>query len=86
LLRLDILEEIKRAHRGCPLEKLDYYRTRELIVTEYVDESYTPVDHHIKNLVVSEGDLKTLLDEQRKVQDPENELYQSWFKEETRQA
>lgn len=109
LLRQDILEEIKRANRGCPPEKLgyyinanfprdfthaalliaeclaDYYRTGDLIVTEYVGESYTPVDHHIKNFVVSEGDLKTLPDELRKVQDPEHELYQSWFKEETRQ-
>lgn len=110
LLRQDILEEIKRANRGCSPEKLDYYinanfprdftyaalliaecladyyRTGELIVTEYVGEGYTPVDHHIKNFVVSEDDLKTLLDELRKVQDPEHELYQSWFKEETRQA
>ena len=110
LLRQDILEEIKRANRGCPPEKLDYYinanfprdfthaalliaecladyyRTGDLIVTEYVGESYTPVEHHIKNFVVSEGDLKTLLDELRKFQDPEHELYQSWLKEETRQA
>ena len=110
LPRQDILEEIKRANRSCPPEKLDYYinanfprdfthaallitecladdyRTGELIVTEYVGKSYTPVDQHIKNSVVSEGDLKTLLDELRKFQDPEHELYQSWLKEETRQA
>ena len=31
----------------------DYYRTGELIVTEYVGENYDPVDHHIKEFVVT---------------------------------
>ena len=110
LLRQDILEEIKRANRGCPPEKLDYYinanfprdfthaalliaecladyyRTGELTVTEYVGKNCDPVDHHIKEVTVTKDDLRLLLGELRKVQDPKHEMYQSWFKEETRQA
>ena len=63
----------------------DYYRTGELIVTEYVGEKYDPVDHHIREFVVTPDDLKVLLDELESVQNPEHELYQSWFGEDTRQ-
>jgi len=63
----------------------DYYRTGELIVTEYVGEKYDPVDHHIRAFVVTPADLKVLLDELESVQNPEHELYQSWFGEDTRQ-
>ena len=59
----------------------DYYRTGELIVTEYVGENYDPVDHHIKEITVTNAELKILLDELRKVQDPEHEVYQSWFED-----
>ena len=59
----------------------DYYRTGELIVTEYVGENYDPVDHHIKGVTVTNAELKILLDELRKVQDPEHEIYQSWFED-----
>ena len=59
----------------------DYYRTGELIVTEYVGENYDPVDHHIKEITVTDAELKILLDELRKVQDPEHEVYQSWFED-----
>ncbi len=110
LLRQDILEEIKRANRGCPPEKLgyyinanfprdfahaalliaeclaDYYRTGELTVTEYIGKNCDPVDHHIKEVTVTKDDLQLLLGELRKAQDPKHEIYQSWFKEETRQA
>ena len=110
LLRQDILEEIKRANRGCPPEKLDYYinanfprdfthaalliaecladyyRTGELTVTEYIGKNCDPVDHHIKEVTVTKDDLQLLLGELRKAQDPKHEMYQSWFKEETRQA
>lgn len=101
----DIMEEIRRANRGCSAEDLvfyfginfpqnfthgalliaeclaDYYRTGELIVTEYVGENYNPVDHHIKEFVVTPADLKILLGELQGVQSPEHELYQSWFED-----
>ena len=63
----------------------DYYRTGELTVTEYVGKKYNPVDHHIKEFVVTPADLKILLDELQNVQNPEHELYESWIKKETRQ-
>lgn len=58
----------------------DYYRTGELTVTEYVGENCTPVDHHIREFVVTKDDLALLLDELRKMQDPGHELYQSWIR------
>ena len=63
----------------------DYYRTGELIVTEYVGKNYDPVDHHIKEFVVTPADLKILLDELQSVQDPEHWLYQSWFEDRDRE-
>ena len=63
----------------------DYYRTGELTVTEYIGKSKDPVDHHIKEFVVTPADLKILLDELLSVQKPEHEFYQGWFEEETRQ-
>lgn len=109
VITADIMEEIRKANRGCSAEKLvfyfgenfpqnfthgalliaecldDYYRTGELIVTEYVGKNYDPVDHHIKEFVVTPANLKILLDELQSVQNPEHELYQSWFEDETRQ-
>ena len=61
----------------------DYYRTGELIVTEYVGKNYDPVDHHIKEFIVTPADLKILLDELQSVQDPEHELYQCWIGDDT---
>jgi len=105
----DIMEEIRRANRGCSAEDLvfyfginfpqnfthgalliaeclaDYYRTGELTVTEYVGEKYDPVDHHIKEFVVTPADLKILLDELQSVQNPKHELYQSWFEDSDRE-
>ena len=63
----------------------DYYRTGELIVTEYVGKNCDPVDHHIKEFVVTTADLKILLDELQSVQNPEHELYQCWIGDDTRQ-
>lgn len=63
----------------------DYYRTGELIVTEYVGKNCDPVDHHIKEFVVTPADLKILLDELQSVQNPEHELYQCWIDDDTRQ-
>ena len=63
----------------------DYYRTGELTVTEYVGERCDLVDHHIKEVVVTPADLKILLDELLSVQNPEHELYQSWFEDSVRE-
>ena len=52
----------------------DYYRTGELVVYDYVGENYDPVEHHIKDFVVTEADLKLLLDELQSVQNPEHWL------------
>ena len=108
VIKADIMEEIRRANRGCSAEDLvfyfsenfprnftqgalliaeclaDYYRTGDLVVYEYVGENYDPVEHHIKDFVVTETDLKLLLDELQSVQDLEHWLYQSWFEDETR--
>lgn len=63
----------------------DYYRTGELTVTEYVGETYDPVDHHIKEVVVTPADLNILLDELQSVQNPEHGIYQCWIGDDTRQ-
>ena len=62
----------------------DYYRTGELVVYDYVGENYDPVEHCIKEFVVTEADLQLLLEELQTVQDPEHWLYQSWIRNETR--
>lgn len=59
----------------------DYYRTGELIVTEYAGEKHEPVDRSIKEFIVTPADLKILLDELQSVQEPEHEIYQSWLTE-----
>lgn len=61
------------------------YRTGKLIVYEYTHESCEPVEHRIKLFVVTQADLKLLLDELQSVQNPEHWLYQSWFRDETRE-
>ena len=109
VIKADIMEEIRRANRGCSAEDLvfyfsenfprnftqgalliaeclaDYYRTGDLVVYEYVGKNYDPVEHHIKDFVVTEADLKLLLDELQSVQNPEHWLYRSWFRDETRE-
>ena len=55
----------------------DYYHTGELAVTECLGGNYNPSDHHIIEFVVTEADLGFLLDELRKVQSLEHEMYQS---------
>lgn len=63
----------------------EYYRTGELVVTEYVGKNYDPVEHHIKEVVVTPSDLKILLDELQGVQGPEHEIYQGWFEDSDRE-
>ena len=62
----------------------DYYRTGELVVYDYVGENYDPVEHRIKEFVVTKAELQLLLEELQSVQNPEHWLYQSWLREETR--
>ena len=108
LIKAVIIEEIRRANRGCSATDFvsyfsdsflrnftqgalliaeclaDYYRTGELVVYEYVGKNYDPVEHRIKEFVVTQADLILLLDELQSVQNPEHWLYRSWFREETR--
>ena len=60
----------------------DYYRTGKLIVYEYIRKSCEPVERRIRLFVVTEADLKLLLDELQIVQNPEHWLYRLWFREE----
>ena len=62
----------------------DYYRTGELVVYDYVGENYDPVEHRIREFVVTKADLQLLLEELQSIQNSEHWLYQSWFREETR--
>ena len=108
VIKADVIEEIRRANRGCSASDMvfyfsenfprnfaqgalliaerlaDYYRTGELVVDDYVGENCDPVEHHIKEFVVTEDDLQLLLEELRSVQDPEHEVYQSWIDDTTR--
>ena len=62
----------------------DYYRTGELVVYDYVGENYDPVEHRIREFVVTKAELQLLLEELQSVQSPEHWLYQSWLREKTR--
>ena len=62
----------------------DYYRAGELIIYDYVGESYDQVEHRIKEFVVTEFDLQLLLRELQSVQNPEHWLYQCWRDDVTR--
>lgn len=63
----------------------DYYQTGERIVYDYVGENDDPVEHRIKNFIVTSDDLKSLLEVLQKVQSPEHWLYQLWAGEKIRQ-
>ena len=63
----------------------DYYQTGELVVCDFVGENYDPVEHHIKDFIVTSDDLKSLLEVLEKVQSPEHWLYQAWAGETIRQ-
>lgn len=109
IITADIMEQIRKANRGCSAESLvyyfgisfpqsfthgalliaeclaDYYRTGELIITDYDGETQDMVDHHIKAVIVTKSELKILFDELRKVQDPDHEIYQSWHEDNDRE-
>ena len=59
----------------------DYYQTGELVVYDYVGENYDPIEHHIKNFIVTGNDLPPLLAELESVQSPEHWKYQEWASE-----
>ena len=62
----------------------DYYRTGALAITEYTGGSDS-VDYYIKEFVVTQADLKILLEELESVQDPEHEKYQAWMEDSSRE-
>ena len=59
----------------------DYYQTGELVVYDHVGENYDPIEHHIKNFIVTGNDLPPLLAELESVQSPEHWKYQEWASE-----
>lgn len=63
----------------------EFYHTGSLTVTEYVGANYDPVAHHIKAVTVTNAELKILLGELRKVQNPEHEIYRSWIADSDRE-
>lgn len=60
----------------------DYYQTGELVVYDYIDENYDPVEYHIKNFIVTKADLQPLLAELENVQTTDHWKYQGWASEE----
>lgn len=62
----------------------DFYRTGELVVTDYIGENCDPVDRHIKEIIVTPADLNILLGELQSVQNPEHWKYQSWIRDSDR--
>lgn len=64
----------------------EYYHTGDLIVYEYMEETCQLQERHVKQILVADEALSILLEEIKRVQDPDHEIYQSWIREETRQA
>jgi len=63
----------------------EYYQTGEWIVYDAVGENYDPVEHRVKDFIVTSADLQSLLEMLQSVQDPEHWRYQCWVDDETRQ-
>lgn len=63
----------------------EFYHTGELVVYEYIGKTYEAQERHIKQALVTGEALSVLLEEVRRVQDPDHEIYESWIREETRQ-
>lgn len=63
----------------------EYYRTGELVVYEYIEKNCELQERHVKQVIATGEAIPVLLEEVRRVQDPEHEMYQSWIREETRQ-
>lgn len=61
----------------------EYYQTGEWIVYDAVGENYDPVEHRVKNFIVTSADLQSLLEVLQSVQDPEHWRYQCWVDDET---
>lgn len=102
LLRKHILDEIKKANRGCTPEELDfyikenfqrdfeeaalliaecladYYEHGELVIHDFSSGNTGRPERYIRDVIVTDEDLKLLLTEMRKALSPESELYNSW--------
>lgn len=102
MLRQKILDEIKKANRGCSPEDLDfyielnfqrdfeqavllvaecladYYEHGELVVYDFSSRNNRQSERHIKEIVVTDEDLRLLLTEMRKALSPESDLFESW--------
>ena len=102
LLRKHILDEIKKANRGCTPEELDfyikenfqrdfeeaalliaecladYYEHGELVIYDFSSGNTGRPERYIRDVIVTDEDLKLLLTEMRKALPPESELYNSW--------
>ena len=63
----------------------EYYHTGDLVVYEYIEKACELQERHVKQTFVADETLPVLLEEIRRVQDPNHEIYQSWIREETRQ-
>ena len=61
----------------------EYYQTGELVIYDYVGENCDPVQHCIKNFIVTSADLQSLLEVLQSVQNPEHWRYQCWVDDET---
>lgn len=61
----------------------EYYQTGELVVYDYVGENYDPVEHRVKDFIVTSADLQSLLEVLQSVQNPEHWRYQCWVDDET---
>ena len=61
----------------------EYYQTGELVIYDYVGENYDPVEHRVKDFIVTSADLQSLLEVLQSVQNPEHWRYQCWVDDET---
>ena len=63
----------------------EYYHTGDLVVYEYIEKACEFQERHVNQILATDEALSILLEEVRRVQDPDHEMYQSWVREETRQ-
>lgn len=63
----------------------EYHHTGDLVVYEYIEKSCELQKRHVKRILATDETLSILLEEIRRVQDPDHEIYQSWIREDTRQ-
>ena len=102
LLRQEIIDEIRRANRGCTPERLEeyiemnfpgdfqqaamliaeclaeYYEKGELVVDANSKRNTGPQERHIREVSVTEEDLRLLLTEVQNALSPESEMMSEW--------